>query len=342
MTLRSSIEKVKLPAAPTHQRVGLHCVLFVSLAACVMTSGSQAQEKQETKKDAPAGQEQEKKTDADKKKEADRKAAIKKEAVRRQAAAVRNRVVRVQNQWTDENFDQWIFQQDRNPTGARNRLNSALVMHLEAIDRASQLTDAQRKKLQLAGRGDIKRFFDRYETVKQKFHLVKDDQQKMQQIWQDIGPLQTSWQAGLFDGDSLFYKSLHNTLTSEQRTRYDAVERERREFSHCASILQVVAAWEQSVPLRKAQRRELITLLSDQTKPPRKLGPYGYIFIMFQLSQLPEKKLKPIFDETQWKIIGRNVVQAKQWGQYLRTVGILGNDDEEADVQPRPEKNEQK
>ncbi len=265
-------------------------MLFVSLAACVMTSGSQAQEKQETKKDAPAAQEA-RKENGRRQKEGGRPQGGDQEGSRSPPGwAVRNRVVRVQNQWTDENFDQWIFQQDRNPTGARNRLDSALVVHLEAIDRASQLTDAQRKKLQLAGRGDIKRFFDRYETVKQKFHLVKDDQQKMQQIWQDISPLQMSLQAGLFDGDSLFYKSLHNTLTSEQRTRYDAVERERREFSHRASIVQAVATWEQSIPLRDAQRRELITLLSDQTKPPRKLGPYGYILIMFQLSQLPEEE----------------------------------------------------
>jgi hypothetical protein len=336
MTLGSSIEKVKLPAAPTRQRVGLQCLLFVALAACV--SGSQGQEKQEPKKAAPAQEKQQKKADADEKKEADRKAAIKKEAVRRQAAAVRNRVVRVQNQWTDENFDQWIFQQDRNPAGARRRLDSSLILHLEAIDRSSQLTEAQREKLRLAARGDIKRFFDRYETAKQKFQLVKDDQQKMQQIWQDISPLQTSMQAGLFDGDSLFYKSLHNTLTGEQWAKCDAVDRERREFSHRTSIVQAVNGWEQSMPLRDAQRRELITLLTRETKPPRKLTPYGSTWIQFQLSHIPQEKLKPIFDDIQWKTMHQYLANAKNLGQFVKQLGLLDEEADRADAQPPPAK----
>jgi hypothetical protein len=330
MTVRNCIENFEVPSAPINQRLGSQCILFALVIACVFSTSSQAQQKQEKKNDAPAEQKQENKKDAEKKKEAARKEAIKKEAVRRQA-------VRVQNRFTDENFDQWVFQQDRKASTARKRLASTLVIQLEAIDRASRLTDPQKQKLQLAGRGDVKRFFDRYETAKQKFHLVKDDQQKFQEIWQDINPLQTSLHAGLFDGDSLFYKSLHNTLTDEQRARHDVVDRERREFSHRASIELAVNTWEQSVPLREAQRRELITLLTNQTKMPRKSGSYDYYLIMYQLSQLPEEKLKPQFDEIQWKIVGRQLAQAKGWGQFLRTAGVLANDDEDkADAQPVP------
>src|SRR5262245_14179965 len=87
----------------------------------------------------------------------------------------------------DEQFEQWVFQQSQNAFGARQRLDSLLAVHTEQIDRTCQLTDVQKKKLQLAGRGDIKRFFDRYETVKQKFQALKHDQQKLQQeIWQHI------------------------------------------------------------------------------------------------------------------------------------------------------------
>src|SRR5438128_7468487 len=102
---------------------------------------------------------------------------------------------------TDEQFDQWVFQQDRNAFEARRRLDSQLALQVEDIDRACKLTDAQKKKLQLAGRGDVKRFFDRYETVRQKFQLLKQDEQKVQEIWQDINPLQVTLQAGLFHDD---------------------------------------------------------------------------------------------------------------------------------------------
>src|SRR5207245_8056724 len=127
---------------------------------------------------------------------------------------------------------------------------SLLALQVKDIDRACKLTDAQKKKLQLTGRGDIKRFFDRYEKVKQKFQLVKHDEQKMQEIWQDISPLQMTLQAGLFHDDSLLHKSLHNTLSSEQFARYDAIAGERRAFRHHANIELAVTTLEQSMPLR--------------------------------------------------------------------------------------------
>jgi hypothetical protein len=339
MMMRNCLEKLRLPSNPTEQGLGLRRVLFVLVAVSVITFGSQAQEKQEKKKDAAAQQRQEKKTDADKKKtDTGKKKAAPKPAAKKQAVP---QPMVVRNQWTDENFDQWIFNQDRNAAGARRRLDSSLTVHIEAIDRTSQLTDAQRKKLQLAGRGDLKRFFDRYETVKQKFHLLKDDEQKMQrEIWQDISPLQMSMQAGLFDGDSLFYKSLRNTLSSEQWAKYDAVERERVEFSHRTSIVQAVAGWEQNMPLRAAQRRELIALLTKETKPPRKLTPYGNTWVLFQLGRLPQEKLKPIFDDMQWRTMNQYLVNSRNLGAFVKQLGLSADDEEadRADAQPAPAK----
>jgi hypothetical protein len=331
MTMRHSLEKRNRPDRASNQRLGFSRVLFVFVAASMSALAGHAQEKQEKKKDAPTQQKQEKKTDADKKKGAELKRTIKKQPV--------PPPVVVRNQWTDDNFDQWIFGQDRNAARARQRLDSSLAVHIEAIHRASPLTDAQRKKLQLAGRGDVKRFFDSYETVKQKFHLIKDDQQKFQEIWQDINPLQTILQAGMFEGDSLFCKSLRHTLTSEQWAKYDAVERERREFSHHTSIVQAVIGWEQSMPLRATQRRELIELLTKETKPPRKLSPYGSTWVLFQASRLPREKLKPIFDDMQWRSMNQYLGNARNLGTWIKQLGLLPDDDEEgdkADAQPAP------
>jgi hypothetical protein len=236
-------------------------------------------------------------------------------------AGAQAQVMAARQAWSDEQFDQWVFQQDRNASGARQRLDRFLALRVEDIDRACRLTDAQKKKLQLAGAGDVQRFFDRYDAVKQKFQLMKDDEQKMQQIWQDISPLQTSLQAGLFHDDSLMAKSLHNTLTGEQFTRYDAIARERRAFHHRATIERAVAMLEQGMPLRAAQRRELTTLLTNQTKPPRKSGQYEYYVIMFQLGRVPEERLKALFDNTQWKVVNRQLDQYKQMEPLLRQSG---------------------
>jgi hypothetical protein len=233
--------------------------------------------------------------------------------------------------WTDDMFDQWVFQQDRNAAGARQRLDSLLGLRIEEVDRASQLTDAQKKKLQLAGKGDMRRFFARYETVKKKFQLVKNDQNKINQIWQDISPLQMSLQAGLFHEDSLLVKSLPHTLTAEQFERYDAVARERRAFRHRATIELTVALLEQNMPLRASQRSDLIALLTKQTKPARKSGQYEYYVIMVQLGRVPEVKLKPLFDTMQWQVVKHQLDQLKRMEPFLRQSGEWPDGDDEAD-----------
>ena len=50
-----------------------------------------------------------------------------------------------------------------------------LAAQIDNIDRACKLTEAQKEKLHLAGRGDIKRFFDRYERVKGKAEVTQRD-----------------------------------------------------------------------------------------------------------------------------------------------------------------------
>jgi hypothetical protein len=136
---------------------------------------------------------------------------------------------RGQQLWTDEQFERSVFQ-DGSALRARQRLLSQLTMELETIDRACRLTDAQKKKLQLAGRGEVKRFFDGYERAKQKSQLAGHDEQTFQEIQKDIFQIQRDihrvfFQGGQLRPDSLLAKSLRNTLTSEQLTRYEALIR---------------------------------------------------------------------------------------------------------------------
>ena len=62
------------------------------------------------------------------------------------------------------NFDQleqWVFGRFGGSGGARNKLDSSLLLRIEDLERACDLTDDQKKKLRVAGRGDIKRHTDR-------------------------------------------------------------------------------------------------------------------------------------------------------------------------------------
>src|SRR5437763_1756686 len=146
------------------QRFGLLLLLLVLLAACIAGAGNQVEQKLEPKNEkkgsAPAKIEDGKRNVAPAKVEP---------ALKVNRAAPRRAVVVGQPVASDDNFDQWVFQQERSPAKARERLDASLALQVDYVDRACRLDDAQKKKLRLAGRGDIQRFFDRYETVKRKF-----------------------------------------------------------------------------------------------------------------------------------------------------------------------------
>jgi hypothetical protein len=246
---------------------------------------------------------------------------------------VKQQVVRQQHVFQEADFDRWIFQNNNEGlAGVRKRLESMVSLYMDDLDRTCKLTDAQKKRIHLAAEGDIKRFYVLYEKVRQKFLKVRHDQVKMQEIWQEINPLQVMVQTGIFDEDSFLFRSLHNALTSEQYALFDARVRERRTFRHHAQIELAVAMLELNVPLSETQRNEVIAALKKLTKPARKSGNYSYYVLMYQVSQLPYEKIKPLFDDAQWTAVHFQLNQYKGWRQWLKQSGQLADEDEDADT----------
>jgi hypothetical protein len=247
------------------------------------------------------------------------------------APAVRAVPVQV---WPDAQFEQWVFQQDRTAEQARRRFESSLPLHIDEIDRVCQVTPDQKKKLYLMGRGDIKRLFDRYENVKHQFNLHNNDINRLNEIQQQITPLRFALQGGLFDEHSLLAKSIRHTLTDEQYARYDATARDRRAYRHRAQIELAVRILEESVPLRDAQRRELIALLTKETKPIRTTYGYDIYVMMDRLGRIPDEKIKSLFSNPQWKVLERVVNQYKGIVPNLRRNGMLLDEDDDAEAPP--------
>jgi hypothetical protein len=238
----------------------------------------------------------------------------------------------------EQQLDSMIFQRDGNAAGARRRLDSQLSLQLDDIDRVCKLTEAQKVKLQLAARGDIKRFFDRWEALKRNFKPLDqrqpEFQQEYQKLHQNIRPLQLALQSGLFRDDSLIHKSFHDALTEQQQASYAAMERERRLFHHRASVALAVSTLEQAVPLRDVQRQKLIDLLVNETKPAQKPGQYDYYYLMWQFSRLPDEKTKSMFDDVQRKSLGRFFDRVRSVVPTLKQTGEWPGDDEDADRAP--------
>ncbi len=237
----------------------------------------------------------------------------------------------VQNFEMPENqFDQWVFQNFPTATGARKKLEQMLTLQMDDVDRACQLSDAQKKKLLLAGRGDILRFFESVEVVRKKFLLVRKDQQKFNEIWQDISPLQVKFQAGLFSDDSFYHKTLRNMLKGEQLSKYSEIDNERRKFQYRAKVELVVAMLENALPLRDEQRQKVIALIVEETKPPRSFGQQqDYYIVMWNISKIPEKTLKPLFSDAEWKVLNQQFAQVRGLEQWLKQSGALAKEEVE-------------
>jgi hypothetical protein len=249
----------------------------------------------------------------------------------REAALQRAEAVRqmAPNRWPDEQFDQWVFQQAGSAAAARQRMESQLSLQIDGIDRSSKLSTAQKKKLELMGRGDIKRFFDAFERAKLRFNQIDNDVNRLQEIMPEITPLQMSIQSGMFQVDSLFAKSLRTTLTSEQRAKYDAEIQERNKLRHRAQIELAVNMIEQLIPLRDSQRREMVDLLVREIAPPKGNYPtYEFYYILYQLGRVPEETFKTILSPTQLKLLNRIAATYKGYEQFLRRNGLLSDEDD--------------
>lgn len=250
--------------------------------------------------------------------------------VRAQVIAVKAAPVQV---LPDEQFENWVFGNEGNASMTRKRFDAKLKLRIEEIDRNCRLTDEQKQKLQLMGCGDIKQIFDTFEKAKRQFKVLDNDIQKLQEIVPLVQPIQTA-QHNLFQDGSLFAKSLRHTLTQEQFDRYEVVDRERREFQHKAQIELAVHSIEESIPLRDAERRELLALLTKELKPARKSSQYSFYILRARIALLPDQKIKPLFSDSQWKLWEKQASVYKNLIANWRKAGIVLDDEEIAELPP--------
>lgn len=123
---------------------------------------------------------------------------------------------------------------------ARSRLDPILQRQIDAIDRACGLIAAQRKKLELAGRGEIKQLFERLAERQRVFEAADGaDKNAYNFVRQDAetSSLRIAIRCAPFSDESLFGKTLRNVLTPEQ-----VGQLERRSLAAATSDKRIMAA----------------------------------------------------------------------------------------------------
>jgi hypothetical protein len=226
----------------------------------------------------------------------------------------------------DRQFDQAIFGPWASPEQHRGRLERILTSRVNTVDRICPLTDLQKKKLMLAGRGDIKRFFDRVDATRKRIQLSPIDQAELHRVVTEIQPLGLDSRPDPFGEKSLFRKSLNHTLTPAQFARYQVVTRDVVVAHHRTTIKWVVGIMDTTLRLSKEQHRRLEELFVKETRPPKRFGEYDYYGVMFQVSRLPETRLRPIFDDVQWGKLSLQLAEAVRLEQTLKDEGFVPDD----------------
>ncbi len=211
---------------------------------------------------------------------------------------------------------------------SRRRLAFRLKSRIAQIDRACTLTKEQRNKLAVAGRVDITRTFTRLDELKKQYSVALKDARKQRQVLEEIVPFRKVMaEMDCFGEGSLFSKILKSNLSPQQVASQDKAAKDARMAQHRATVAWVVRSVDTWLLLKPEQHQKLEDLLLAETRPPRKWGEYDYYGLMCQAARLSEKKLKPIFNDDQWRKIQTQLAEALRIEKMLRIEGFLPDED---------------
>ena len=224
---------------------------------------------------------------------------------------------------SDQQFDQWVFGGRGNSQAGRNNLDTVLALQVDEVARVCRLTGLQKKKLLLAGHGDIKRFFEKVDEKRRKFDELKTDRNKIGEIYQELLPLQQTFRSGLFSQGSFYAKTLKTVLSDEDKEKYQELLRQKNRFRYHATIEWVVAQLDQSVGFRAEQRKRLIELLLNETQPPDRYGQYDSYVVLYEAARIPADRLKGLFNDRQWALLQQSLNQGRGLERFLRAQGLL-------------------
>jgi hypothetical protein len=221
-------------------------------------------------------------------------------------------------------FSQWVYGAGTKVASVPEHLESTLMLAIEDIDRSCSLSEAQRRKLVLAGHGDRKRFLDRVADARRVFERLRHDPDGPTEIVKYTGPLAADYDFGLYGEGSFFAKTLATTLTPEQASRYREAQQEKLKFRYRAKVTLILASLDTYVGFTSDQSRKLGALILEETTPPRRVGgPYESEVVLVKIASLPESKLRPILDESQWKTLGAIFEKFRGMEASLRASGNL-------------------
>jgi hypothetical protein len=184
---------------------------------------------------------------------------------------------------------------------------------------------------------------DRVESIAAKIDDIATDASGLRILSAQMSDLEIALTSGLFSDGSLFAKTLVRTLDREQAVRYEKALVHQNGQRYDRAVVSAVRSLQANLQLSYEQSEELTRVLRTEARPPKRFGRAADVaLVLFQVSRIPEEKIKPIFDNGQWRILSRWIAAYKRGEggeEVLERNGFIF--DEDGDAKPsngeRPE-----
>ena len=223
--------------------------------------------------------------------------------------------------------DSYIYAEHQTETGCREWLDACLRLKVNEIGKLFGLSQTQKDKLELAGKGDIDRFVRRVDELKGKWQPRRVPQAQFNAMARETWPLQQLLGHGLFESGSLFQKTLLTTLRPDQAAHYEQNDRERREYRNEAYVELVVIQLDAILGLSDDQRQRLLQLLLDRDSRVARFRSVRTSRRAGGMSRLPDDTFLSLFDPGQWRQLKLKLATARSTVATFKQLGLVFDDD---------------
>ena len=194
-------------------------------------------------------------------------------------------------------------QQEKQRQQLREKFRQAIGLKIDCLDREYSLSDRQKKKLQLVGKGSMeKALVARQEALDKYQQMMVQAQANADGNFADFAfdmelMIDMSMPAStLLETKSDWLKFVRGTLNDGQRAKYDESERNRKTRTNKALMGGIVAAMSTEISVDAKQLTQLHELMVNNSPAVERFS-YDIYFSFFSI---PEAKFKEILSEEQW------------------------------------------